>query len=151
MFCYCEKFNKPLNNWDVSNVTNTSRMFYYCEKFNKPLNNWNVSNVTNTTEMFDYCNILEEYKPSFEEDYKPSYEEKYNPSYEKEIIFKKYMKLSEIDKNENKYCPITYEDFTDEPIIVKTLCDHIFSKEGIDLWISNKESVNCPLCRKKII
>ena len=27
MFEYCEKFNQPLNKWDVSNVQNMANMF----------------------------------------------------------------------------------------------------------------------------
>ena len=29
-------FNQPLNNWDVSNVTNMSGMFYCATSFNQP-------------------------------------------------------------------------------------------------------------------
>ena len=46
-------FNQPLNNWNVSNVTNMNWMFHTAESFNQPLNNWNVSNVTDMYGMFD--------------------------------------------------------------------------------------------------
>ena len=45
-------FNQPLNNWNVSNVTNMGAMFKGATPFNQPLNNWNVSNVTIIDEMF---------------------------------------------------------------------------------------------------
>ena len=48
-------FNEPLNNWDVSNVTNMKNMFFDCISFNQPLNNWNVTNVTNMLGMFQDC------------------------------------------------------------------------------------------------
>ena len=32
----------PLNNWDVSRVTNMTRLFADLPTFNEPLNNWNV-------------------------------------------------------------------------------------------------------------
>ena len=48
-------FNVPLNNWNVSNVTNMSNMFKGCYSFKQPLNNWNVSNVTNMASMFERC------------------------------------------------------------------------------------------------
>jgi surface protein len=48
-------FNEPLNNWDVSNVTDMSLMFSGCKYFNQPLNTWNVSNVTNMSEIFSLC------------------------------------------------------------------------------------------------
>ena len=51
----CRFFNQPLDNWDVSNVTNMAHMFHNCVNFNQPLNNWNVSNVTNMGSMFFEC------------------------------------------------------------------------------------------------
>ena len=44
MFCGAENFNQPLDNWDVSNVTNMVFMFWGAESFNQPLNNWDLSN-----------------------------------------------------------------------------------------------------------
>ena len=38
-------FNQPLNNWNVSNVTDMKEMFERAHSFNQPLNKWNVSNV----------------------------------------------------------------------------------------------------------
>ena len=46
-------FNQPLNNWNVSNVTDMSRMFEEASSFNQPLNNWDVSNVTDMRRMFN--------------------------------------------------------------------------------------------------
>ncbi len=45
-------FNQPLDNWDVSNVTNMFAMFYGNKEFNQPIGNWDVSNVTNMSDMF---------------------------------------------------------------------------------------------------
>ncbi|WP_086321978.1 BspA family leucine-rich repeat surface protein [Campylobacter devanensis] len=45
-------FNQPLNNWDVSSVTDMSAMFLGNESFNQFLNDWNVSNVKNIRGMF---------------------------------------------------------------------------------------------------
>ena len=55
LFSSERKFDEPLNNWDVSNVTNMERMFFGCTNFNHPLDNWNVSNVTNMDRMFSDC------------------------------------------------------------------------------------------------
>ena len=52
MFEDAESFNQPLNNWDVSNVTTMIDMFLGATSFNQPLNNWNVSNVTDMDSMF---------------------------------------------------------------------------------------------------
>ena len=49
---YNSYFNQPLNNWNVSNVTDMSFMFMGNDTFNHPLNNWNVSNVTDMGAMF---------------------------------------------------------------------------------------------------
>ena len=50
------KFDANLGSWDVSNVTNMSRMFALCFIFNNinnsNINNWNTSNVINTSLMF---------------------------------------------------------------------------------------------------
>ena len=54
-----------IDSWDVSSVTNMSRMFYNCENFNQPLDNWDVSSVTNMSEMFRGCEINDENKPKF--------------------------------------------------------------------------------------
>ena len=45
-------FNQPLNNWDVSSVTDMEGMFLGNESFNQLLNDWNVSNVKNIRGMF---------------------------------------------------------------------------------------------------
>ena len=52
MFSDVENFNQPLNDWDVSNVTNMDSMFMFAKCFNQPLNNWNVSNVKDMGYMF---------------------------------------------------------------------------------------------------
>ena len=45
-------FNQPLNDWDVSNVTDMNSMFSDASSFNQPLNDWDVSNVTDMNWMF---------------------------------------------------------------------------------------------------
>lgn len=64
MFKGCKKFNQPLKNWNVSNVTQMSSMFMDCEEFDQELNTWkdidgikkwDVSNVTNMKSMFNGC------------------------------------------------------------------------------------------------
>ncbi|MFD2568059.1 BspA family leucine-rich repeat surface protein [Pseudotenacibaculum haliotis] len=52
MFAYCSSMNQPLNNWDVSNITDMRFMFYYATSFNQPLDQWDVSNVTRMGFMF---------------------------------------------------------------------------------------------------
>ena len=49
MFCFCEKFNQPLDKWDVSNVRHMKDMFYRCDSFNQSLKSWklNILNFDN--------------------------------------------------------------------------------------------------------
>ncbi len=39
IFYNCEKFNQPLNNWNVSNITHINCVFYNCKNLNQSLNN----------------------------------------------------------------------------------------------------------------
>ena len=55
LFSDVPSFNEPLNKWIVSNVRTMSHMFMGCRVFNQPLNNWNVSNVKDMSSMFSGC------------------------------------------------------------------------------------------------
>ena len=46
-----------ISEWDVSNVTNMSKMFYDCEKINFDISSWDVSKVENMSNMFYSCNL----------------------------------------------------------------------------------------------
>ena len=52
LFEYKSEFNENINNWNVSNVTDMNNMFLSALDFNQPLNKWNVSNVLNMEGMF---------------------------------------------------------------------------------------------------
>ena len=47
-----------INNWDVSNVEYMSGMFANASSFNQPLNNWNVSKVTNIADAHSFNHPL---------------------------------------------------------------------------------------------
>ena len=45
-------FNQDIGGWDVSAVTNMSRMFFGAAAFNQDIGGWDVSSVTNMNRMF---------------------------------------------------------------------------------------------------
>ena len=53
MFASTDSFVQPLDRWDVSNVTAMHAMFMF-SAFNHPLDSWNVSNVTDMSLMFHF-------------------------------------------------------------------------------------------------
>ena len=53
LFEYKNTFNEDIGNWDTSNVTNMKNMFSYATSFNQDISGWNTSNVTNMGRMFD--------------------------------------------------------------------------------------------------
>ena len=55
LFHIKEYFNDNISEWDVSNVQSMKCMFEGAKSFNQPLNNWNVSNVEDMSDMFYYA------------------------------------------------------------------------------------------------
>ena len=45
-------FDRPLNSWVVSSVTDMSNMFRSAHSFNQTLNSWDVLKVTDMSNMF---------------------------------------------------------------------------------------------------
>jgi surface protein len=56
LFYRITRFNQPIGNWDVSNVTNMQQLFFFTA-FNQSLENWDVSSVTNMVWMFGGSNF----------------------------------------------------------------------------------------------
>ena len=55
LFSNSKNFNGDISTWDVSNVTDMSYMFYGCKKFNQDISSWDVSKVTDMECMFAEC------------------------------------------------------------------------------------------------
>ena len=55
LFCAKNLFNDDISRWDVSSVTNMKSMFANTRKFNQAIGNWNVSNVIDMSFMFRYA------------------------------------------------------------------------------------------------
>ncbi len=52
LFWRCTEFNDPLTDWDTHNVVDMEGMFQDAKSFNQPLNHFNTSNVYNMKTMF---------------------------------------------------------------------------------------------------
>lgn len=52
LFNNLSTFNEDISNWDTSNVTTMYRMFKSARSFNQDISKWNTSSVTNMEEMF---------------------------------------------------------------------------------------------------
>jgi surface protein len=52
LFKNCVTFNDDIGRWDVSKVTDMTAMFFGAEAFNQPIGRWNVSTVNSMNEMF---------------------------------------------------------------------------------------------------
>jgi surface protein len=53
VFQNATNFNQPLSNWNVSKVTNMSKMFNGASNFNKDISIWKVGKVTDMSYMFN--------------------------------------------------------------------------------------------------
>ncbi|MEC8704654.1 MAG: BspA family leucine-rich repeat surface protein, partial [Asgard group archaeon] len=51
-------FNDDISNWDVGNVTDMDSMFRDAQAFDQPIGRWNVSNVTNMQNMFWFASTF---------------------------------------------------------------------------------------------
>ena len=55
LFIHQSDFNADLSKWDASKVTRMSIMFGNCKRFNSDLSKWDVSKVTRMNSMFANC------------------------------------------------------------------------------------------------
>lgn len=53
IFFHAESFNQPIENWDVSQMTDMVNMFSEATSFDQPLANWDTSNVKRMDGMFN--------------------------------------------------------------------------------------------------
>ena len=59
LFIFLNPGNINISEWNVSKVTDMSFMFFECIHFNCDLSNWDVSNVKDMRCMFESCNDFE--------------------------------------------------------------------------------------------
>ena len=67
MFAYAIVFNQPLDNWNVSSVTDMHAMFYFASAFNQNLCPWffTTTLVPDTTDMFTDSGCSDDSNPNF--------------------------------------------------------------------------------------
>jgi surface protein len=63
MFCEAKSFNQPLNDWDVSQVTNMQAMFQLAKAFNQPLDQWDIGKVVDKRNMFCFATAFNQTLP----------------------------------------------------------------------------------------
>ena len=56
MFYYAAAFNADISKWDVSSVTDMRWMFFHAHAFNADISQWDVSSVTDMRRMFFHAN-----------------------------------------------------------------------------------------------
>ena len=138
MFSCATSFNQPLNNWDVSNVTDMTSMFNEAYSFNQPLNNWNVSNVTNMREMFYEAESFNQDLSSWNINYKIL---GYKPS-------KNKINVTQLDEFElDKECHICQNTETNNNIIKVNCCNNNYHKDCLIKWLNINKT--CPTCRNE--
>ena len=52
------RLHGPIGKWDVSQVTNMSKIFHDLDDFNYGLSNWDVSRVTDMAGMFNFADYF---------------------------------------------------------------------------------------------
>ena len=94
LFYHLDPHNIDISKWDVSNVENMNGMFEYCKNFNSDLSHWDVSNVRGMYCMFFSCQKLNsdfnEWDISKVEDMKGMFAGCYNLSESPEWYVEKY-------------------------------------------------------------
>lgn len=99
-----------------------------------------MSLVSNT---YQYDNTFNEINNLFENNTNTNEEKRVISDKGKEqLLYTNYDKKIHSETN----CPITFEDFKKDEIIVKLPCSHYFSKKAIETWLFEK-SACCPLCK----
>ncbi|NRA49453.1 MAG: BspA family leucine-rich repeat surface protein, partial [Phaeodactylibacter sp.] len=51
-------FNRNINSWDVSSVSDFDSTFAACTAYNQPMNTWVTSSATTMREMFNACSVF---------------------------------------------------------------------------------------------
>lgn len=63
-------------------------------------------------------------------------------------MLRKYKDLSKETKENNPSCTVCMEDFEEDGVVRKMVCQHVFHQECIDKWLL-EYSYKCPMCRSE--
>merc|ERR1711988_1063500 len=148
MFNRARSFNQPLYNWNVSNVTNMDSMFCYAQSFNQPLNNWNVSNVTNMQGIFLGAFNFNQDLSSWNIDLDVlSINEHYSSEEELDEINIEEISTQLAEFELDKECNICQNTETNNNIVKINCCNNNYHKDCLTNWLNINKT--CPTCRNE--
>ena len=107
--------------------------------------------VNNSNLLYGYNNNNSNYNNynNYINDFIDSTLNNVKPVYKKIASDTGLKQVEEVEYKESQYsqtmCPIYCASFTEDEIICKLPCNHLFSHEGIHKWL--RESNQCPVCR----
>merc|ERR1711988_1351138 len=148
MFSEANSFNQPINNWDVSNVTNMEKMFYHALSFNQDINNWEVSNVTNMSNMFSFTESFNQPLSNWNIDLDLlSINEHYSSEEELDEINIEEISTQLAKLELNKECHICQNTETNNNIVKVNCCNNNYHKDCLIKWLNISRT--CPTCRNE--
>lgn len=54
------------------------------------------------------------------------------------------------NKSEHTCCPICFDDYTPESMVLSTECLHFFHEDCLKKWVMTDVNQSCPICRTKL-
>ena len=106
----------------------------------------NYYNYYNLDLDFENNNFLQNFINRTLENDKKRYKQVISDTEYKKLKRTKYNKANAEKEYLNTQCPIFCNNFEDNEEIIILPCNHIFSPDGIEKWLS-EESNSCPVCR----
>lgn len=129
---------------DFSNNSNSNSNSRFRDIFSNYYNYYNYNYNYNLD--FENNNFLQNFINRTLENDKKRYKQVISDTEYKKLKRTKYNKANAEKEYLNTQCPIFCNNFEDNEEIIILPCNHIFSPDGIEKWLS-EESNSCPVCR----